>query len=579
MSDRVAILLVDLDGYGDTRLLAVQNGVVIPLEGLPVLNPGGEATLNPALTELDMTDSQSLGAFIRWSRQLYPAQQTLFSFVGHGAALTPQIAPLLALDIPGVTPTPQPTPPVTQINPLPPRIPAHSDLTDYHSASLISIKSLAKALAIGTQEGQAPLSLVDLLHCFSATIEELYELQPYAATFTAAPNYIYAQPQMLGAGLVALRPAQSPRQMAATLIARYDETLPAEDHPRLFVAVDSQQLPAIKNAWDETADQLMQALAAEGEQTRQRIGKAYRQSAKYDTTVCDPQDWQLAPPDALSDLADLAGQLRGQFGVDSPVGAAALTTTQAISQAVIARAYHNGAPWFANILPPPFWHFDAPGIAIFSDFSPKDEGGVLRFSWQAKWYTSTMLSGNPYPLRFLLPGGNLSGGNASGQRASWADLFASYWSQPIANTIDCLPGFVTGRGAGELTLQALTPLPSSNGLTFSFAVTVYAEQTATNPLLRLRVYRETQHGEERNVERSAEFIYEDVSGVGYLPAGDKRTLATRLPWSPPTTGVYLIEAMIDADNRFAEANESDNMLAITVSVTLQQSHLPWINNR
>lgn len=563
-ADRVAVILADLDGYGDTHVLIVQNGVVVPVAGLPVAGHLGVAvTLDPALHEYNMADGWYLGNFIRWARQLYPASQTIFSFVGHGAPLTPQLQPLTeGIAVAEPTPTPPGTPtPADELSPLPPRWGAHSDLTDYHAASLISVRALAQALSIGTANGANPLAVVDLLHCFSATIEELYEVHPYARTIIAAPNYTYAQPAMLGAMLAMLDPAQPPSALAQALVTGYDNLLPPTDHPRLFIAVDGDKVAPIKVAWDETAGNLLDAWTSDPNTTRTRLLTAYNASAKYDTTICQPQEWQLAPPDALSDMADFAGHLGAAFGVQSPVGAWAMTTTQTISAAIIARHRHDGAPWFADVSPPPTWTFPAAGIALFTDFAPALIEKRPQFSWQAAWYTYTVRTGNRYPYAFIQP--------ASSGRATWADLFSRFWTTPITSTAGCIQGFVNGRGAGSLWVTDLSVITSTVDSALFFSATVYSAEAATNPLLRFRVYQAAGS--------FGDPVFEQVVASGYLGAASQRKLQSSIPWQPANTSIYTVEATIDVDNRFTEVNEADNRITLTLPINVRNPvYLPVV---
>lgn len=560
--DRVAVILADLDGYGDTHVLIVQNGVAVPVEGLPATDALNlPVTLDAALTEYNMADGWHLGNFIRWARRLYPVNQTIFSFVGHGAPLTPQLQPLTeGVPVAAPTPTPTGTPAPDIISPLPPRWGAHSDLTDYHAASLLSVRSLAQALSIGTEQGTNPLTVVDLLHCFSATIEELYEIHPYARTIIAAPNYTYAQPTMLGETLATLDPMQAPSVLAQALVASYDAALPAADHPRLFIAVDADKLPPIKAAWDQTTDKLLEAWTNDETATRARLLAAYQASAKYDTTICFPQDWQLAPPDALSDMADFAGRLGAEFGAHSPVGAWALTTTQSISAAILARHAQEGTPWFADVAPSPQWRFPAAGIALFTDFAPTFSDNRPQFSWQAAWYTYTVTPGNLYPYAFIRPTGD--------GMPTWADLFSRFWTKPITSTAGCIQGFVHGRGTGELSLTDLTVISTGVDAPLFVSVTVQSAAAATNPLLRFRVIEFSD---------GLGAIYGQVIGAGYLAAGERRTLQSTLPWSPQGSSVYTITATIDLDNRFTEANEADNTLTRTLSLqVINRLYLPVV---
>ncbi|MFN8441454.1 MAG: hypothetical protein U0175_11815 [Caldilineaceae bacterium] len=555
-ADRVAVILVDLDGYGDTRIIIAQNGVAVPVDGLPrAENLASPVTLHSDLNEYDMADGWLIGNFIHWARQLYPAPTTIFSYVGHGAPLTPQLAALNE-GSPDVSPTPTPpgtpTPTNEPTNPLPPRWGAHTDLTDYHSASLLSVRSLAQALDLGTDHGSNPLTVVDLLHCFSATIEELYEVHPYAQTIIAAPNYAYAKPTMLGATLAELDTAQSAAELAQAIVASYDQQLPIEEHPRLFIALDAAKIAPIKQEWDHASTQLLAAFATAEPATRTRLLAAYQASAKYDTTICSPQDWQLAPPDALSDMADFATQLADQFGSESAIGSWALSATQTISNAILARYVHEGSPWFADTTPLPQWHFPGAGIALYTDFDPPSVAGKLRYSWQAPWYTHTVSTTNPYPYAFIRP-------QQPGEM-TWADLLSRFWREPITSTTGCIPGFVNGRGSGELSLSSLSLISNNLNSTLLFSVTVSSSENATNPLLRFRVY-------------SADLLtptqrFESVIGSGYFEGPITRTVQSLTAWQPQRTGTYSVEATIDLDNRFIEANEGDNTISMTLSITV-----------
>lgn len=559
---KAAIVLADLDGYGDTRLLIVKGGVVTPVDGLPFYHaPSQSASIQPALSELDMADGAVLGALIRWARQLYPAEVTLFSFVGHGAPLAPAYRPA---DIAAPTPEPGGTPtPAPPLNPLPPRWAAHAGLTDFHSASLLSVHDLANALRIGTDNGQNPLTVLDLLHCFSASIEELYEVHPYTKMVVASPNYAYAQPAMLGAALQALQPTMPATTLGGTLVQVYDSALPVEGHPRLMVAVEGARIAPIKAAWDQTAQHLYGALG-DDPQARAKITGAYTASAKYDTTLCDAQDWRLQPPDALSDMADFADQLSVQFGAGSPVSTWAITTTQRISEAITARAAQDGSPWFVETTPVPHWRFDAPGISLFTDFAPLIKQDTPHFSWQAHWYTDTASSGNPYPFAFI------QGGEAG---IGWADIFSRFWAGQIISTTNCLPSFIHGQGQGELALTGLQVYPAAGVITLTagapitVSVVISSAEAATNPLLRVSVYQNEQ------------LAFVDVVGAGYLAPHMAKVIDWRRGWTPAASGLFTIQVEIDADKRFIETNEGDNMQQAAVQVELSYpAYLPLIGH-
>jgi hypothetical protein len=563
MTDKTVLILVDRDGYNDSQLLIVQNGVAIPVQGLPVYDSAQQTVrLEPGLREVNMADGKVLGALIAYARQVAPAETTLFSFIGHGAPLAPEFE---ATDVegPAHTPTPPVSPtPAPAIEPLPPRWAAHAGLTDFHAASLLSIYDLAEALRIGTQNGQNPLAVLDLLHCFSASIEELYEVHPYVTMIAAAPNYAYSQPDMLGKALTALQPAMSPNQLVQSLVQSYDNVLPVEGHPRLLVAVESQKLSAIKAAWDQAAYHLYQALVSDPPGVRAKIDQAYTASAKYDTTLCDEQDWQLQPPDALSDMADFADQLGAQFEAASPIRTWALSVTQQISAAIVLRTAHNGAPWFVQSSPPPTWTFAAPGIALFTDFSPVVKNSTPNFSWQARWYTDTATSGNPHPYAFV------RGGPAG---ITWADVFRRYWAGKVLSTTNCLPSFLQGRGPGELAVRRLHVRPVGNplrlraGQPISFSAQIQTGPAATNPLVRFQV------------DQGETAVFADVVGAGYLAAQTQKTVHSQRLWRPTQSGLYTLTVALDIDDRFTEENELDNTQQITADVRLLRPvYLPLV---
>lgn len=545
---KTAVVLADLAGYGDTRLLIIQRGVITTVVDWP------DALQNRAMSsngqEANMADGETLGYLIYWARQSFPASVTLFSFVGHGAPVV--LVPPNSVGVPQPTSTPEPQVPAIPpppLNPLPSRWAAHAGLTDHHSGSLLTLRDLDRALRIGTDNGTQPLTLLDLLHCFSASIEELYQVHPYAQMIAAAPNYAYSQPAMLGLALAALEPTLPAAQMVDLLVRTYDNALPVADHPRLSVGVDSQQLAPIKDAWDRTAYYLHQALLADPDTVKPKIKTAYATSAKYDTTLCSRQDWELTAPDALSDMADFAHRLGEGFGIESPIGSWAITTTQRISAALVSRVAHNGVPWFAKT-GAPTWQLEAPGIALFTDFAPEQRNGQLIFSWQAPWYKSHHPAATDEPLSSFLVGGYAG--------VNWADLFQRFWQGQNLFTLGCQPSFLYSRGVNELRLVALQTATTTTALPLYRPVwltaTVQSSQPATNPLVRFSIYR----GET--------LVYADVLSAGYLTGQQPTRVTLRQPWHPLAPGDYRLLAEVDIDERFVEQNEADNRQIVIVTV-------------
>ncbi|MEM7133072.1 MAG: CARDB domain-containing protein [Chloroflexota bacterium] len=585
---KTAVMLIDLDGGLDTHILIAQEGTVAEIDGLPEIAQDGSIQLNETIQELDMADGQALGAFLLWAKAQVEGGVTILSFLGHGESVVPKVNFMP----PDSNAAPDLNPPASgeldsendadrgeePIAPLPARWRAHQGFTDYRSASLLSIYDLGLALSIATNNGAEPFRTVDLVQCFSSSIEELYELHPYAETILGAPNYTYSKPDMVGKALDAVDPSMTASEMATTILSTYDNELPIEGHPRLLVGVESNKIPAIKEAWDQTSLHLVQALEDEMalDDTKIRIQTAYTQSAKYDTTLCNEADFALAPPDAMSDMSDFATQLSSTFGQTSPVGSWALTTTAKIDAAIIVRHDRGGVPWFAEGENLPEWSLHGPGISLFTDFSADS---VENLSWQAYWYSDTISTQVPHPFQFLQ---NAESG------ASWADVFALYWgydalseSAPDFNSTqyktlsECEPAFLSGRGQGELNtsnlivstssgqVSAATSLKLTSGLTFTLAVDVGSEFDATNPQVRFVIYRNGRR------------IMAEVETPGFLPAGSVRQVQLSRNWEAEHPGLYEFEVIVDADERFTETNEEDNIVRSTLSVIAPAIHLPY----
>ena len=331
-----------------------------------------------------------------------------------------------------------------QIIPLPHRVDTYGNLTDSHPPALITPYDLATALRLGSNNGAQPLQVVDLIKCFGATIEELYELAPagqiYSEMLVAWPNYAYLHPASPGAALAAVTPTMNARTLAVTLAAAHETMLAAADnedcvdghcnldvdHPRLLVAVESVRLQAIKDDWDRLSALLLPQLDVT------RLRNAYQQSRKYDTTFerdgAGRQDWAMKDPDALVDLAHFAANLAEQYGDQPAIVAASSQVIADVQAALVLRRSTSGYPWFAaTVNRKPYWDFDqAQGIALFADFQSATVSNTVTLSWQSHWYTGTVSLDNPHPFAFLRP---------QEQMVTWADLFHAFWrreSNPVA---------------------------------------------------------------------------------------------------------------------------------------------------
>ena len=545
-ANKRAVILADLDGVvGETQIVVAQNGVAttVPIADVLTSAPSGG---------YDMTDGNTVGAFIEWARGQYPATQTTLTYVGHGTFLAPDTDPGALFE----SSARAHRTPDDLIFPLPMRKEISPDLTDQGSQGLISPYDLALALSIGTADGSNPLTMVDVTHCFAATIEQFYELSnpdgsPYAQMLTGSPNYAYFGPQMPGKALAAMQADQSASEMASALLGAYEAVLqeadlsdgnPNVEHPRLLVAVESSKLPPIKQSMDQMAGALLSRFASDEAGSKKKIVAAYHASGKYDTTFCSPQDFELAPGDALSDLAQFADQLATQFGVASDVGTHATNVVNQTNAAVITRHAASGTPWFAAPATPN-WALTGSGLALYTDLQGSEIEGTTTLSWQAHWYTDTVSAENPHPYAFV-----------QGE-TTWATVFQRFWqNESRLATVACLPELPPVTRDGELSAsRTLIPERVTIGVPVTFGVELTTEQTTYNPLVNFRV---TQEG--RNV-------FSDTLGTGYLLTGTHQIKANQV-WTPTKSGPFMLDVWVDADNRVEERNEDDNHLTQAAEV-------------
>lgn len=456
-----AFILADLGEDGDTHILLAENQLLTPINGLP--DETGQITAG--LAEYNMADGATLGGFLIWAFNQYPTSNKMVTYVGHGAPLAPETNIREALGLDGQQNLTDPNPDDMFLPPLPIYVDVNPDITDYTNQDLVTPHDLAQALQALQDAGIPPIDLLDLVHCFSSSIEELYEIAqvvgftgaPMATTIVASPNYTFFAPEMLGDGLDAWLVTMTPETAVTTLIQTYDQHLSFYDfsdndfdidHPRILVGIDTNSLPSVKEAWDNVAYHLLQDLPTH----RPFIQQAYSSQTvnKYDTTFCQPQDFALEEPDALVDMHRFARELSIQYPAVDPIHIWAEETANRLQTAVIATTYRNGQPWFAEE-PRPTWDFEnALGISLYADLVGQDfpENEHPTLSWHAHWYTSEIFTGtvsNEHPYAFV-QGGILADGvtwSATEEGINWSDLFIAWWqdSQTDLPTAACLPSF------------------------------------------------------------------------------------------------------------------------------------------
>ncbi len=520
--DKLAVVLADLDQDGDTHIMMVFDGEVTHVHGLPT----AEGVLDTDLREYDMSDGETLGGFLLWTNRQFPANQSNLFVYAHGAPLAPET------DITALFGTTQSRTPI----PLPSWILAHPDMTDMHPIGLLTPYDLQVALEKGTSEG-FNYHVVDLVHCFSLSIEEVYEIAPYAEMVTGSPNYAYFDAALPGAALAAIDPSMDAEMTADTILSTYNNLLPDEGYPRIMAAVDTWEVEAVKGIWDEVSAELLNAFDTDPTDTRTKLANAYQNSAKYDTNYCEP-DWTLSAPDALSDMHDFARQLVFEFGLESDVGFWADLTVDQLEETVKSRYVTDGVPHFTDIDTAPFWEFTGLGVALYTDLGGVDRNGVRELSWHADFYNDVVSAENPHPYQFI------------NSETSWADVFARYWENETITTRGCVRTFPPVRDEGELSISALIS-PQPNAVVVNAPVLPSISLNAVGEFGNVVVHFE--------IMQNGSLAYTDTIGTGRRTTGEHWLKASKA-WTPTQTGNYSLTVTVDRDNFVVEQNEGDNVL-------------------
>lgn len=479
-TSKVALTLGDRNGTDDTEIVTDSCGSSKIIAGLPELisvhsnalvhvsdisevdSKLVKARLNPNLHELDMTDPSTIAAFILWARtncgEIFDAvcdnPKITFSYVGHGTAIAP------AIDISHYLTDSQQLANAAGIEtflpPAPTKVEATPDeLTDSTPLALISPFSLTQALRLATADGENPISVLDIVHCFGGTIEELYELssgeKPYAKYIVASPTYAYASGMILSAAMLAIDPAQQEAEMAINTVQAYEATLAEADgydgfpntvdHPRVIAAIDSSKIPAIKAQIDLLAELLLDNFSAS---TIDALLASHEAATvtHYDTTTCTvtdedsgaqhPQDYALTAEDGLSDLSNFAEALATNFQNTPTVASAAQAIVPLVDAAILTTTHVSGTPWFATNFKPNWDFARATGIAIYTDFQGVTLGNKQFIGWQAHWYTPDPSNDNAHPMQFV-----------QGDH-TWANVLLRYWEEEYGKnnqlvTYGCMP--------------------------------------------------------------------------------------------------------------------------------------------
>ncbi|MFN8445014.1 MAG: hypothetical protein U0175_29780 [Caldilineaceae bacterium] len=436
--DRMALVVVDGSGTNDTHIELIRAGSRTDVDGLP--NASG--IIQDNLHEYDMSDGATLGGLLQWARQTYPANQTMLTFVGHGLPLAPIAEVDQLLHDASVAAEVNASWPASI--PLPTKYWASPSYTDSHpKRTVLTPKQLGIALAQATQQGADPFTVLDLVHCFGATIEELYEVAPYVQATVASPSYAYLKPEALKVSLLSLPTNLKPIDLARRLAQQHQIKEP--NHPYVLTVVDNSQLEAIRTTWDDVAAALQQRLH-DDPASRQQLIAAWQQTRKYDAPLCnDP--WIIDNADYLADLGSLAQALQTAFPND-PVAAQSQQLHAQLAAAVTTLRLAD-SPWMR---PDQFWNFDDgySGVAIYGNLLALQQEGQVYLSFQGHFYDS---NADEPPFRFIQ--------RRAPNDTTWADLFVAFWQGQTVQTVACLPSLQVSSGKNaDLGLIWVAPADS-----------------------------------------------------------------------------------------------------------------------
>ncbi|MGB1250715.1 MAG: peroxidase family protein [Candidatus Promineifilaceae bacterium] len=530
-TNKTAVILVDFDGYGDTQVYIAQNGVLTPIGGLP----NNSGTLDTSIHEYDMTDGAQLGGFLRWAltNHANADTQTVLHFIGHGTFVMPD----------GAYPNGGNTRMTFEIG-------SNPGYTDIHpTKSVIAPHDIRQMLEIGTDNGNTPLHVLDLTHCFAGTLEELVELDnvdgdSYAKVITVSPSYGYIAETLFGAALNALSVGDAAVVSAENILNAYDSTLTQIEngsitHPALWTIVDSTKLSAIKPKLDTLSLILNNHFTANFASTRAAIQTAQQNSAVHDTSF-EEADWALGDTDSLVDVGAFMQQLAAAFAGDIGITSATNDVKSAVEDAVLGTVRRAGIPYFGST----FWDFNAAervGLALFAPFTAHVDAGVQHLPWQLTHYVEQPQAGYPTPYALL---------TRSGNTPTWATVVQTFWQGAAWQPAFGLPPLTQPEQTGEILVdQVLLPDPDAVhfGTPTSLAVRVFV---AGNALYGVQTYFSV-------IVDGNEVYSETVTTSSLMPGFN--VIETEGKWVP-TSNNYALHIMGDSTNRVTESNETNNTL-------------------
>lgn len=548
----IGVVLADDYGEDNTTVTLVYDGLTAVLPALPTES----GWVDSDLQEYNMSDGKALGGALRWTRYAFPEETITFTFVGHGSAVMPNIdvqsGDALSENQGGSVLTmpawivAEPAWIVAEpawIVAEPAWIVAEpSYATDSHPISMISMQDLAEALRAVVDNNQKQIDIVNLLHCFSLSIEEAHELAPFTSAIIGNANYAFFDADMPGEMLKTMNEGSDDNalDLAADMMYAYDNLLPQDGYPRTMAVVNTAEVLDIKTEWDNTANALLDALASNRRQTRNQLVKAYLASTKYDTTSCD-SEFSLKSPDAMVDMYEFATHISGQFGAESPVGQAAQNTADQLDQAVYAVTNQSGLPWFGDSETAE-WQFTGKGISLYADLLGIQQEDSTTLSWQAAYYTKMASPYNQTPFAFVA---------GSEEDTTWADVLRQFWGREAISAESCLITIPPDFDRAEVKVVSHSEeavFSIFEGMQIDIAAQIELDTPLRNAIIQFDI--ELPNGDRITDEVKSGRL---AVGINNVPMSSKIQYSA---WS--WNNDYDITITVDPYNYIIEENEDDN---------------------
>jgi hypothetical protein len=355
---------IPTNGYGDSRIYVRDPGGLTDVTP-KLLVPGSPWPGFPANSELRTGRSTTLREFLRWSRATYPISQTMLAIVDHGGGWAPHFDDA------------DPQPRGRTMAKAGGLRGAAIDATDGYAS--LSTRAISEALRDGLN-GQS-LDVIFFDACLMGMLETAYQIRDYADYMVAAENLLFAEyPYDDYLSRARLKGDTLPRDLAISIVNRYNAQLSGSHNPFSIAAVDLRQLrgaapsslvPQVNKLAQQILAGLPPAPVTLSHPLRAALKRAYDSAQKFD------YDSSLAidPTDGYVDLADFAHRLRDS--ADSAISPAVKATaaelfTTITSQVVIHKRTVSGI-YEPELGRRQRWNFaGAYGLSIFLPLGEQD---------------------------------------------------------------------------------------------------------------------------------------------------------------------------------------------------------------